>query len=139
MVERPGWSGSPSARATVTGTSSGSVIGARSTYHTPSPNSPAHLGRDLDRQPGLAHPARTGQRHQPVLRPAAPAAGSAAASRPTKLVSCTGRRWETTAFGDAQRRELVDQVGMAQLHHPLRAGQITQRVGAQIGQPRVLG
>ena len=41
MVERPGWSGSPSARATVTRTSSGSVIGARSTYHTPSPNSPA--------------------------------------------------------------------------------------------------
>ena len=40
MVERPGWSGSPSARATVTGTNSGSVIGARSTYHTPSPNSP---------------------------------------------------------------------------------------------------
>ena len=61
MVERPGWSGSPSARATVTATSSASVIGARSTYHTPSPNSARHCGRDLDRQPGFAHPARTGQ------------------------------------------------------------------------------
>ena len=27
---------------------------------------------------------------------------------------------------------------MTQLHHPLRAGQITQRVGAQIGQPGAL-
>ena len=41
IVERPGWSGRPSARITATGTRSGSVIGARSTYHTPSPNPPA--------------------------------------------------------------------------------------------------
>ena len=37
-VERPGWSGSPRARATATGTMSGSVIGASSTCHTPSRN-----------------------------------------------------------------------------------------------------
>jgi hypothetical protein len=30
VIERPGWSGSPSARATVSGTTSGWVIGARS-------------------------------------------------------------------------------------------------------------
>jgi hypothetical protein len=36
-------------------------------------------------------------------------------------------------------RELVAQVGMTYVHHPLRAGQIAQRVGAQIGQPSTLG
>src|SRR3954451_21542964 len=36
VIERPGWSGKPSARATVTGTTSGWVIGARSAYQTPS-------------------------------------------------------------------------------------------------------
>ena len=66
MVERPGWSGSPSARATVTGTSSGSVIGARSTYHTPSAELAGQLARDLDCQPGFARSTGTGQRHQPV-------------------------------------------------------------------------
>lgn len=39
IVERPAWSGSASARVTATGTTVGSVIGARSTYHTPSANS----------------------------------------------------------------------------------------------------
>ena len=34
-----------------------------------------------------------------------------------------------------KRREIVAQIGMAQLHHPLGARQIAQRVGAEIGQP----
>ena len=137
-MERPGWSGSPSARATVIGTRSGSVIGARSTYHTPSPNSPASCGRDLDRQPGFAHPARTGQRHQPVLRQQLAHLGQlrVAANETGQLHR---KMLGDNRFGYAQRRELVDQVGMAQLHHPLRAGQIAQRMGAQIGQPRVGG
>ena len=84
-MERPGWSGSPSARATATGTTSGSVIGARSTYHTPSPNSPASCGRDLDRQPGFAHPARAGQRHHPVLSQQLPQLG--------QLRVATQRNW----------------------------------------------
>jgi hypothetical protein len=33
-VDRPGWSGRPSARATATDTTSGSVIGARSAHQT---------------------------------------------------------------------------------------------------------
>jgi hypothetical protein len=32
-------------------------------------------------------------------------------------------------------RNSLARSGVAQLHHPLRAGQIAQRVGAQIGQP----
>ena len=137
MVERPGWSGSPSARATVTGTSSGSVIGARSTYHTPSPNSPASWAATWIASRVLPTPPA------PVNVTSRFSASSSrtwvsCASRPTKLVSCTGRRCGDNGFGYAQRRELVDQVGMAQLHHPLRAGQITQRMGAQIGQPRAV-
>jgi hypothetical protein len=38
IVGLPCWSGRPSARITATGTRSGSVIGARSTNHAPSPN-----------------------------------------------------------------------------------------------------
>ena len=127
----PWWSGradraGPSARATVIGTRSGSVIGARSTYHTPSPNSPDMLARDLNRQSGLAHSTGTGQRHQPVLGQRAPAPQSARSSRPTKLVSCDRKMLGNNGFRCPQRREFVDQVGMAQLHHSLGAGQITQ-------------
>ena len=75
IVERPGWSGNPSERATAIGTTSESVIGARSAYHAPSPNSLARLARDLDRQPGLTHPAGTGQGHQPVVRQQLPHPG----------------------------------------------------------------
>jgi len=39
--------------------------------------------------------------------------------------------------GCAQRWELIAKVGMTQLHHPLGAGQIPQRVRAQIGQPGI--
>ena len=63
----PGWSGRPSARATVTGTTSGLVIDARSTYQTPSANSVGHGGGDLYRQARLARAARAGQRDEPVL------------------------------------------------------------------------
>ena len=36
--------------------------------------------------------------------------------------------------GCAQRREVVAQVGVAQLDDPLGPGQVAQRVGAQVGQ-----
>jgi hypothetical protein len=39
VVVRPGWSGRPKARATVTGTSPELVMGARSTHHAPCANS----------------------------------------------------------------------------------------------------
>ena len=41
------------------------------------------------------------------------------------------------AAGCAQRRELIAKIGVAQLHHPLGAGQIAQRVSPQIGQPGI--
>jgi hypothetical protein len=42
---------------------------------------------------------------------------------------------DNNVVGGPKWWELVAQVGMAQLHHPFRAGQIAQPVGAQIGQP----
>jgi hypothetical protein len=39
--------------------------------------------------------------------------------------------------GCPQRRELDARVGVAQLHHPFRAEQVTQPVSSQIGQPRI--
>ena len=41
------------------------------------------------------------------------------------------------AAGCAQRRELIAKIGVAQLHHPLGAGQIAQLVRPQIGQPGI--
>ena len=137
-MERPGWSGSPSARATVTGTSSGSVIGARSTYHTPSPNSPASWAATWIASRVLPTPPA------PVNVTTRFSASSSRSSVSSRVAAHeTGQLHRKTCghngFRYAQRRELVDQVGMAQLHHPLRAGQITQRVGAQIGQPHTVG
>ena len=67
IVERPGWSGRPSARATVDRHHAG--IGDRRQIDVPHPV--AELGRDarrdLDGQSGLARSAGTGQRHQPVV------------------------------------------------------------------------
>ena len=112
MVERPGWSGSPSARATAIGTSSGSVIGARSTYHTPSRELAGELGRDLDREPGFADPARTGQRHQPVVGQQLPQLGQlrVAADETGELHR---KMLGDNGVGYPKRRELVDKVGMA--------------------------
>jgi hypothetical protein len=42
-------------------------------------------------------------------------------------------------FGCSQRREVITQIRMAQLHHPSRAGNTTQLISAQIGQPRIGG
>ncbi len=138
MVERPGWSGSPSARATVTGTKSGSVIGARSTYQIPSLNSSASwLATCIASRVLPAPPA-------PVKVTSRFSASSSrtwvsCASRPTKLVSCTGRCCETTLLRLRSGGKSLTQIGMAQLHHPLRAGQTAQRMSAQIGQPHVGG
>ena len=43
-----------------------------------------------------------------------------------------------STFRHAQWRELVAEVGMAQLRHPFGPGQIAQFMGAQIGQPGVV-
>ncbi len=136
-VERPGWSGNPSARADVAGTSAGSVIGARSTYQTP---------------PGYWPPATAISSARRVLpTPPAPV-------RVTSRLTASSRRTlrhlvnaanETRELGrktrahqrlpGPQRRELVVQIGMTQLHHPFRSGQVPQTVGAQVGEPRIVG
>ncbi len=67
VADRPGWSGSPSNRAVVTDTSSGSVIGARSTYFAPSRKFSSDLARDFDGKSGLARTAGAGQGDEPVL------------------------------------------------------------------------
>ena len=108
IVERPGWSGRPSARATATGTRSGSMIGARSTYHTPSRHSPiirpatSKASRVLPTPPA---PVNVTSRLSARIR----RTSVISAARPTKLVSCTGRRWATTVFavrsgGNSTRR-----------------------------------
>ena len=67
MVERPGWSGSPSARATVDWHQLG--VGYRRQIHIPDPVAElaGKLAGELDRQPGFTRSTGTGQGHQPVL------------------------------------------------------------------------
>ena len=89
-------------------------VGDRRQIHVPHPvgKIAGHSGRDLDRQPGFAHPARTGQRHHPVLRQQLPQLGQlcVAAHETGQLhrkISCR------QSFRRAQRWKLVDQIGMA--------------------------
>ena len=72
------------------GTASGSPTGASSTSHTPSGNSSARSARGGQRQPGLAHAADTGERHQLVAAHQCGDRG-AAPSRPTRVVADLGR------------------------------------------------
>ena len=58
-------SATPRALAIRGATSIGSRIGSRATKKTPSGKSSEARGRELERQPGLAGPARAGQRQQP--------------------------------------------------------------------------
>lgn len=96
-----------------------------------------HLGRDLDRQPRFAGPARAGQRHHPVI------GQQLAQLCPLRVATHkTGQLHRKTSGRnggrDSQGRELVDQIGVAQLHNSFWARQVTQRVGTQIGQPSAL-
>ena len=123
-------------RATVTGTTSGSVIGARSTYHTPSANSATSWAATLYGEPGLADTAGAGQSDEPVVHddPAQFVHFGLASNKRGELCWKIVRR---TGFGRAQGWELVAQVGVTELHHALGPRQIAQRVGAEIGQPRI--
>ena len=78
--------------------------------------------------------AGTGQGHQPVI-----------GEQPAYIVHLgfapneTGELYQkivrTNAFSGTQWREIIAKIGVAQLHHPFRAGQIAQRVSSQVGQP----
>ena len=132
----PGWSGSPKARATVVGTRPELVIGARSTYHTPSPNSSAIWLAISYGETGLTRAAGARQRDKAVLRQKlAHLRHLGTAANETRELRRKPMRH--SGFGHPQRRELVAKIGMAQLHHPLRARHIAQPVRAQVGQPRV--
>ena len=95
--ERPGWSGRPKVRATVTGTTSGLVIGDRSAYQTPSPKlvvSWAAISIASRVLPDPPAPVSVTRRF--TLRLWRTSAISA--WRPTKEVSWAGRLCERTAF-----------------------------------------
>jgi hypothetical protein len=94
------------------------------------------LGGNLHSRARLAHPAGAAQSHQPVIgqelvhvvdRCAAPDEASQL-------------HWETmggNVIGGPRRREIIAQVGVAQLHDPLRAARIAQRLSSPIGQPGI--
>ena len=96
------------------------------------------LGGHLHRQPGLAHAAGPDQGDQPVAGQGVPQAPDfRLAPNETREL---GRKIMGCEVGvRAQRRKVVAQVGVAQLHHPLGAGQITQRMGTEVGQPGIGG
>ena len=96
------------------------------------------LGGHLHRQPGLAHAARPDQGDQPIAGHRIPqAADFRLAPNETREL---GRKIMGCDVGvRAQRREVVAQVGVAQLHHAFGPGQIPQRVGTEVGQPGVGG
>ena len=138
VIERPGWSGSPSARATVSGTTSGCGDRRQIGIENAVGEVTAHLAGDLDRQPGLARSACAGQGHEPVVGQRTAdlrdlrCAADEARQLSRKIMSGNGIRCP-------QRREVVAQIGMAQLRNPNGAGEVAQPVAAQIGQPRVIG
>ena len=98
----------------------------------------AHLAGDFDGQPGLACAARAGQGDQPVVGQEAADLGDLrgtadeARQLSRKIVRSNGIRCP-------QRREVVAQIGVAQLRDPHGAGEITQRMAAQVGQPCLVG
>ena len=75
----PDPSGTPTASATARATRAGSVTPASADQPHPVRLPAVTRGGDLDRQAGLAHPARPGQRHQPAV--AAAVRGPASSSR----------------------------------------------------------
>ena len=98
MMERPGWSGRPSARAIVDRHQRG--VGDRRQIHVPHPIAELvrKLGRDLYRQPRFAHPAGSGQGHQPVFRQQLAHLGQLRAA-PDEASELHRKSWETTAIG----------------------------------------
>jgi hypothetical protein len=104
-------------------------IGDRSQIHMP--NTVTEFGRDarrdLDGETGLPGATGTCQRHNPVVCQQLPhvshlcTAANQAGELSRKVV-------RTHTFRGTQWRELVAQVGVAQLHDPLGTGQITQLV-----------
>ena len=138
IVGWPGWSGRPSARAAVTGDHVG--IGDRCQVDVPDP-----VG-----EVGGRHRAATCTARRVLPAPPAPVSVtsrlSASASRmpvdfrlaPDETRQLRRKMLGRNGIGGAQRRKVVVQVGVAELHHPFGAGQIAQRMGAEVDQRDVL-
>ena len=106
-----------------TGTTSGSVIGARSTYHTPSRNSVGQLGCHLDGKPRLARAACAGQRHQPVVAQTVGVPRRSAPARPTKRRQLRRKVMGANGFARcASGGNSLRISGVAQVARPVRAG-----------------
>ena len=90
------------------------------------------FGRDLQRQPRLAEPARTdeGQQSAAAKQPDDGAHLRFAADERCDLLRQVVRR----RLERAQRREIAAQIGMQQLEHALRCGKIAQADRAEIAQ-----
>ena len=91
------------------------------------------LGGDLHRQARLTRAARAGQRDEPVVgERLADAVHFRLAPDETRQLH--RKTLGGNGIGGAKRREVVVQIGVAELHHPFGAGQIAQRMGAEVGQ-----
>ena len=133
----PGPCSTASAWAALAATPSASVTAASSTNHTPSGKRLHQLGGHLQGQAGLAASPRPGDRHQPLVADQGGQLGDLGG--PADEGGALDRQVVGAQVQGAQRRELVLQVGVAQLEHPLGAGQVLQPVHPQIAQARPVG
>ena len=87
----------------------------------------------LHRQARLAGPAGAGQRDEPVVgERLADALHFRLAPNETRQLD--RKTLGGKGVGGAQGREVVAQIRVAELNHPFGAGQVAQRVGAQVGE-----
>ena len=130
-ADRPPLSTSPRVARIVGATRPGSRTGSSATNH-PVREALRDVGRELERQPGLAGAAGPGQRQQPRRLEERLGLGELG-SRPTKLVSWVGRlfgrRSSERIGGKSARRPLDDE-----LKHPLRP-EVLEAVLAEPAQP----
>ena len=93
-------------------------------------------GRDLERKPGLAGAARTGQGHKTVVIQVAEDRGRLllAAHERGEL----GREVVRPRVHGRERRKAVTQARSRELEEPLGLAQVTQAMDAQVDEPEVL-
>ena len=95
------------------------------------------LGGDLLGEAGLADPAGAGHRDQPLIGGEATQLGQL--RDPSDQRGRRARQIVTELVERPQRGEVVGEIGMNQLPHPLGTGQIAQVVHAEIAECRVGG
>ena len=128
----PAWGVTPNAPATTSGTAAGSPTGANSTSHTPSGNSAASSAATCTARRVLPTPPTPVRVTSRCARTCS-ASSFTSTSRPTKLVTCTGRLPGTASIVRNGGNPTAQTVG-AHLEQALGAGQIPQPVLTQIDQ-----